>query len=106
LAAYWDLGNCGHSGNDQNWNWCSAWKFDCPVQQEVSQEICASGMAVRVQMESFVKKDGCFYAYHAQYACSDHSSTESSSIAMGSEHGNRRLRGTILAEEAVASSIV
>jgi hypothetical protein len=106
LTAYWDLGNCGHSGDDQHWDWCSAWKFDCPVQQEVSQEICASGMAVRVQMESFVKKDGCFYAYHAQYACSDRSSTEASSISMGSEHGNRRLRGTILAEDAVASSIV
>jgi len=106
LAAYWDFGNCGHSGNDQHWDWCSAWKFQCPEQREVSQEICASGVAVRVQMESFVKKDNCFYAYHAQYACQDDSSTESSSIAMGSEHGHRRLGGAIVAEEAVTSPTV
>merc|ERR1712072_453767 len=101
LAAYWDLGSCGPAGDDQHWDWCSAWKFDCPLHRQVSQEICASGVAVRVQMESFVKKDSCYYAYHAQYACQDESSMESSSIDIGSEHGNRRLRGPIPAEEAV-----
>jgi len=106
LAAYWDLGSCGPAGDDQNWDWCSAWKFQCPEQRQVSQEICASGVAVRVQMESFVKKDSCYYAYHAQYACQDDSSMESLSIDMGSEHGNRRLRGPIPAEEAVPSLTV
>merc|ERR1711971_619817 len=102
LAAYWDFGNCGHSGNDQHWDWCSTWKFQCPEQREVSQEICASGVAVRVQMESFVKKDNCFYAYHAQYACQDDSSTESFGWD-ASGRGHRRLVSAIVAEEAVTS---
>jgi len=106
LTAYWDLGHCGHSGDDQHWDWCGGWQFQCPEKHQVSHEICASGMAVRVQMESFVQKDNCFYAYHAQYACQDDSATLSSSSAIGSEHGDRRLGGTILAEEAVHMLIV
>jgi len=85
LAAYWDLGSCGPSGDDQNWDWCGGWRFQCPEQKDVSTDICASGVAMRVQMESFVKKEDCFYAYHAQYACLD-----ASGNAVESVHGDRR----------------
>merc|ERR1712232_1474952 len=35
LAAYWDYGNCGPHGDNNNWDWCGTWTFSCPQTRTV-----------------------------------------------------------------------
>jgi len=83
LSAYWEYGNCGCGGNDQNQNWCGGiGSGDCPDTVETS--ICPSGTAYLAEWhpkpydgtghagrghEGHLVRDGCEYIWHAQYAC-------------------------------------
>merc|ERR1712226_1226779 len=71
LAAYWDYGNCGPHGDNNNWDWCGTWTFSCPATRAVPAELCSSGTAALVDTKMFSRIGGCPYAYYAQYACSD-----------------------------------
>jgi len=77
LTAYWDSGACGPHGDDHNWGWCGQTAGNCPEEVTVDSSICASNTAVLHTMSgtgqccSSVVIDGCNYAYHAQYVCSD-----------------------------------
>merc|ERR1712232_376733 len=91
LAAYWDYGDCGPHGDNNNWDWCGTWRFSCPATRVVAEELCSSGIAVLMETKTFLRIHGCAYAYYAQYAC-----RLSESIVDNSNSGpSRRLRGML-----------
>jgi hypothetical protein len=83
LSAYWEYGNGGCGGNDQNANWCGGLGAgDCP--ETIQTDLCASGTAYRAVWhpkpydgtshngqgtEGHYVRDGVEYIWHAQYAC-------------------------------------
>jgi len=68
LTAYWDYQSCGPKGDNYNWEWCGA-NFQCKPIVEVATSTCASGLASLAETSTFITKDGCQYAYFAQYIC-------------------------------------
>jgi len=74
LTAYWETGDCGAHGNDQNWDWCGEEAGDCP--NIVHTELCPSGAAELFTyhgngQQGSHRIGNCRYFWHAQYRCSD-----------------------------------
>jgi len=79
LEAYWEHGNCGVGGNDQNWEWCGQQSGNCPATVETS--LCDSGLAELAEFNgngnaNSYTRDGCNYFWHAQYVCATHTGPE------------------------------
>jgi len=87
LTAYWDLGSCGASGSNSNWEWCNKSLFKC--MHTVSTPDCPSGEADLLYTRGngrgsmSLTLNGCSYVYLAQYHCTGDSSTTPSIPDLG-----------------------
>lgn len=74
LAAYFGSSTCGEDSDSQNWEWCGEDTFTCLLNVTVPTDVCISGNAQLLKTQgtgvaNSLRRDGCNYAYYAQYEC-------------------------------------
>ena len=66
-CAYSSRGNCGHDGENANWEWCKQKEGACA--KLVSTSKCRSGTATFKEIRHNYESNGCYYHYYAIYSC-------------------------------------
>ena len=77
IVAYWDRGDCGPNGDDDNWDWCNTYTGK-PCIDMINTSKCRGGVATlkvvhgddhATAYSDNYELDGCQYAYYAVYTC-------------------------------------